>query len=547
MISHQYHNWGDHYLPPTRLSVIHYRKGKLLTNNPFYLLSVSMEDKTENIRRMAAKQAVDLPEDMCHTAERILLDPVKRIDAELSYFPSLSLWKRNMLLTEIYFGVDKETTNYPQISKYIENECCLTRANAIAMFLNWCVNYKRLDNGLVGDLCLAASEITSSSVIQIINKNRALSGFPLVTESDVLNNKIKALKNYYQKTLSSFFARQKDMSYLASIYDECSCSGIVISSSLLKDAISEYETKADLYIMEKEEEIKKDLKYSSDFSASIESTDIISIGKAIKEWSKFYAAYQSFYHKNRHVFIESTTQQIRYLAFLSCSPESLCVECFRYYLLGTPFVKGQLLNGTDSFLEEYKEKSISALVKCAESFSKQQQLHEKTAMTALVGFVEQSLPLIKQEKNHEWGCFYLIAFVTDSINSYMEACKNYYRALKAIKAIMKLYPEMFEMVFLDKKTSNRYYECVNALNDFKKNKKRNTEGVKAFLVLSLVFGIVGFLSISGTVLRHLFGFCIGFSIPPISAFFRYLFSDDRTKYEVRTEICELIDELKKRF
>ena len=547
MISHQYHNWGDHYLPPTRLSVIHYGKGKLLSDNPFYLLSVSMEDKAENIRRMAAKQALDLPEDMCHTAEKILLDPIKRIDAELSYFPSLALWKRNMLLTEIYFGADKETTDYPQISKYIENESCLTRANAIAMFLNWCVNYKRLDNDIVGDLCLAVSEITSSSVIQIVNKNRAVSGFPMITESEILNKKIDDLKKYYQKTINSFFTRQNDMSYLANVYTECVCDESVLSSSLLNAAISECETKADLYVTEKEEEIKKDLKYCFDFSASIESADIISIGKKIKEWSKYYTAYQCFYHKNRCVFIENTTHQIRYLAFLSCSPESLCVERFRNYILGTPFVKGQLYNGTDSYLEEYKEKSISVLIESADNFSKQQQLHKKSAMINLISFVEQSLPLIKQEKNHEWGCFYLIAFVIDSINSYIKVSKNYYRALKAIKAIMNLYPEMFEMVFLDKKISYRYYECVKALNDFRNSKKNNTEGIKAFLFFSLISGGVGFFSISGTILRHLSGFCIGFLILPVGAFFLYLFSDDRTKYEVKTEICELIDELKKRF
>ena len=57
-----------------------------INNNPFYLLEVSPKDKRATIISKAEEKAFFLEGDSCETAQATLLNPAKRLIAELDWF-----------------------------------------------------------------------------------------------------------------------------------------------------------------------------------------------------------------------------------------------------------------------------------------------------------------------------------------------------------------------------------------------------------------------------------------------------------------------------
>ena len=58
-----------------------------LRHNPFYILGASMTDNKRRIMELAEEKSLFGDEEAVEEAKTILLDPIRRIDAELSWFP----------------------------------------------------------------------------------------------------------------------------------------------------------------------------------------------------------------------------------------------------------------------------------------------------------------------------------------------------------------------------------------------------------------------------------------------------------------------------
>ena len=61
-----------------------------IKDNPFYILNASPRDSKQILHEKAEDKAFELPEEVCRNAERILLNPKKRLEAEVSWFPGVS-------------------------------------------------------------------------------------------------------------------------------------------------------------------------------------------------------------------------------------------------------------------------------------------------------------------------------------------------------------------------------------------------------------------------------------------------------------------------
>ena len=58
----------------------------MLKDNPFYILDVSMAAGRNEIVSKAEEQAFFADPEACNNAQAILLNPVKRLEAELDWF-----------------------------------------------------------------------------------------------------------------------------------------------------------------------------------------------------------------------------------------------------------------------------------------------------------------------------------------------------------------------------------------------------------------------------------------------------------------------------
>ncbi len=93
-----------------------------LIDNPFYILKCLPESKEETIIEQVKNKSSELGEQLCIKYKDILLDPSKRLEAEVSWFPGFqldSLYKRICIINKFF-------------NKYISNFILIKTNNYLA-------------------------------------------------------------------------------------------------------------------------------------------------------------------------------------------------------------------------------------------------------------------------------------------------------------------------------------------------------------------------------------------------------------------------------
>ena len=62
-----------------------------LIDNPFYILKCMPESSKSTIHEQAEERSFDIDENICKNAENILINPKKRLQAEISWFPGFEI------------------------------------------------------------------------------------------------------------------------------------------------------------------------------------------------------------------------------------------------------------------------------------------------------------------------------------------------------------------------------------------------------------------------------------------------------------------------
>ena len=176
-------------------------------DNPFYILKCMPESSRATIHEQAEEKSFDLDENLCKEAENILLNPKKRLEAEISWFPGLDL----KTVTERVKAVFSDTRKY--VSDLIINKTrnYLAEANLLAFGLeyvkdtsDWSIDDIRLAASL---LCTFCEKINLSDSIKKIVVSREKSKFPTNILEEDASQYIDEQKQYYEKTLYDFFQK----------------------------------------------------------------------------------------------------------------------------------------------------------------------------------------------------------------------------------------------------------------------------------------------------------------------------------------------------
>ena len=243
-----------------------------LLDNPFYILKCMPESTKSTIHEQAEEKSFDLDENICKNAESILINPKKRLEAEISWFPGFEL----ATVSERIKSVITDPQKYVSDLIIYKTKNYLAEANLLTFGLE---SAKNISEWSKDDIRLAASFLCTFceniSIEDSVNKivlSREKSKFPTnVLEEDAALY-IDEQKEYYEKTLYDFFQKidsDSVIEILTKMVKESTRSGSCRCKwYLLENIIAKYEIDLSDFIDEEKTLILKDIEIIKDYIVS---------------------------------------------------------------------------------------------------------------------------------------------------------------------------------------------------------------------------------------------------------------------------------------
>lgn len=249
-----------------------------LKNNPFYILEVSPQDKRATIISKSEEKAFFLDDGSCEAAQSTLLNPYKRLWAELDWFLDADHKRMSEICENIAQNKEISTESLSPLSKI----------NALLFNLDAMQNAEAYDIGFV----LAAVDeqfgcIDTETLMNSVNVCRQAAGLKVVTEMEV-EEAIGAKRNFIRQLFAEKLQLLSDDDYTKFVtilakkyvvnanYDE----GIVIL-----DALDQYEIRMQSSIESYTEDILNYIKRIQSLSNENEiKRSLQTLLKKVKEW-----------------------------------------------------------------------------------------------------------------------------------------------------------------------------------------------------------------------------------------------------------------------
>ena len=209
-----------------------------LLKNPFHILGATTRDNRHRVMELEEGQGLLSDPDECRAARDTLINPRKRISAEVAWLP----------------GVDPETS--AEVLRHLDapnqNLLNITRVTHIARANLLITGVSRLPNlpsSSIVEWILAiaqtSEDINLETVRAILNEDRRVSGFPEITDLSAIDDEIRKQKNYYRQVLTSVLESlsvTERASVLTIAIETSTGNGSSQSPVLIEDLIRLYES-----------------------------------------------------------------------------------------------------------------------------------------------------------------------------------------------------------------------------------------------------------------------------------------------------------------
>ena len=226
-------------------------------DNPFFILNVSFQDSKEKIQDKAEEKTLELSEEYCRNAGRILINPKKRLEAEIGWFPGVS----QRLIGEITKAHNRITYRrvLATVNEILNRIPILTCANIIAFFMS------QIDENTpnINDICklfhiffqlVNKLESTLNETVKLINFERTSSGFAEIQQDEyfqeIINNQIQLYCKIANKLLKSLDFKYRVNVITTIVTNETSNGNIVCESVIFENLIKDYEFESEVIKVE---------------------------------------------------------------------------------------------------------------------------------------------------------------------------------------------------------------------------------------------------------------------------------------------------------
>ena len=167
-----------------------------LLKNPLHILGASTRDNRHRIMEIAEERSLLSDADECMEARTVLINPRKRISAEVAWLPCVDPDRTDDVLKQLD-PPHQDLLNIIGLTP-------ISRANVLTAGLSRLSDIA--SNNLVDwifAIAQAFERIDPEEVQGTLNEERRLSGFPQITDLSVITAEIQNQRRYYSQTLSS--------------------------------------------------------------------------------------------------------------------------------------------------------------------------------------------------------------------------------------------------------------------------------------------------------------------------------------------------------
>lgn len=252
-----------------------------LEKNPFYVLEVSPGDKRAYIIAKAEEKAFFDDSNACEEAQASLINPTKRLSAELEWFFDISEKKQ----TEIFRSIKNKT------EIFTEELSGISRLNALLH------NFSVVDFEdflsiifVISQIDKLYEKINPSDVCDLINKYRAQSGIAPTTENDIVSAFYKK-RATIRHIISDRLEALDETDYvelISTVAENFIANGTYNDGAVISDIINQYEIRMN-YVIDKKTDAAMSVigKVDSDTSMPEMNLTVENLIVILKEFDKY--------------------------------------------------------------------------------------------------------------------------------------------------------------------------------------------------------------------------------------------------------------------
>jgi len=210
-----------------------------LHKTAFAILDVTTRDNRRRIVEQAEERSLSMDHEMCAKARSDLTNPRLRLSVEVSWLPGISPKRASAYCTLIKHDLDKYMSA-------AEDESPLVKSNLIAAALDLFDQDMDADDwaSWIYQLASESDQIDAENVFRLVNEDRAVAGFPLVSGPELVEEEIANRRRYYKDSIKGAIDRlptKRMIDVMTDVVDTATMLGEDSAPLLIDELIDSYE------------------------------------------------------------------------------------------------------------------------------------------------------------------------------------------------------------------------------------------------------------------------------------------------------------------
>ena len=258
----------------------------VLHQSPFAVLGVTTHDDRRRIVELAEEKSLELDSDICQKARADLTNPRARLSAEMAWLPGVAPDRVSQLLDKLLqnpLGIRAES----QLPK-------LAHLNLLASAFEAMDGQQSVSDLalFIQDVASLAENLSSEDVLQDINADRAVSGFPTVKAVEQIEEELAERKRYYRNVIKDALNRLPTailIQVMTDTVDGVTAGGKNSAPGLIDDLVDSYEVETQEFLEKEAGNIDKLIKTIRDAVGSGEAAVkpyIEKLDTVARNWNK---------------------------------------------------------------------------------------------------------------------------------------------------------------------------------------------------------------------------------------------------------------------
>ena len=229
-------------------------KGTVLHESPFAVLSASPRDDRKRIVDLAEEKALEIDHAKCQKARSDLTNPRTRLSAEVAWLPGVSP-RRAQTLTQALL-------TDPMAARAEVGLPVLAHCNLMAAAFE-AVDAQDAPEELaefILEMALRVDELDPEEILQAVNEDRSVSGFPEVRGTDQVESELAERKRYFRNAIKDALNRLPPGALVEAMtltVDRATEGGAEHAPELIDEIVDSYAVETQSFLTKEAENVEK--------------------------------------------------------------------------------------------------------------------------------------------------------------------------------------------------------------------------------------------------------------------------------------------------